>query len=346
MYIYDILILLSLLLSGIYIGRKNKGVLLIYLFLLAFLAIFRDISIGTDTKSYNYIFDLSKLDSSVVYDLGEYLFGFITVFCSKYFNFTVYFCIIYITYLYSIGYFIKENSPDYMLSIFIFITCGFYTQSFNAIRQFWALGVSLVGIINLIRGNNKTYFICLFISFFIHQSSIILLLLYVIRRLKIPIKVQVATVITTFIIGFFFASVLNASFEMLSSYVGRFQSYLLQGSSQGEARSLVSNLGLNCMFLATLVFANQDGRDSLWMKMYFISIVIFNLMSSFGFIIRINEYFAVSQIVIIPIVLYQIKNIVYRIGYFMLLLIYALSRFYIRTLHTDEIYPYILNFSL
>lgn len=342
MFIYTVLILLCLLVSVINGLKNNKTILYSLLIIMLFLAVFRDSSIGTDTEVYIDIFNYSKNIKGGLFESGEYIFGYITYFCSKYLNLICYYIIIYGTYLFAIGCFVKKFSTNWGLSIFIFITCGFYTQSFNIMRQFWALGVSLIGVHYLLNKQSAKFWLYLIISTFIHGSASILSILYFIRNIEIKKYIQFLIVAASFILGYFLATILSPCFEVLSVYVGRFENYLLVGPSE-DTRNIISNIGLNIIFLFTLYFASHQYKNSVMLKMYFISIVIFNLFSTFGFIIRLNEYFAIAQIVVLPYVLSNINKTIFKVVYAILLLGYCLARFYMRTLNVDDIYPYMLS---
>ena len=342
MFVYTALILLCLLFSLINGLKNNKFILYPLLIIMLFLAVFRDSSIGTDTEAYIDLFNYSKNIKGGLFESGEYLFGYITYFCSNYLNLTCYYTIIYGIYLFAVGCFIKNFSTNWGLSIFIFITCGFYTQSFNIMRQFWALGVSLIGVYYLINKQPSKFWLYLIISTFIHGSAAILSILFFIRNIEFKKNIQCLIVTISFILGYFLAPILSPYFELLSVYTGRFEHYLLVGPSE-DARNIISNIGLNIMFLFTLYYANQQYKNSVVLKMYFISIVVFNLFATFGFIIRLNEYFAIAQIVVLPYVLSSIRKTISKVVYVTLLLGYCLARFYMRTLNVDDIYPYILS---
>src|SRR5699024_4136694 len=132
--------------------NKKQNNLFIYLsgLLLWGVAGFRGPHVGTDTSNYLGIYDFSKNISMERLIEGEYDVekGFILmnkviglVFENRY-------SIIPVSSLFiivGILYFIKINSSDLFMSVYLFITLNYFSASMNIVRQFIAIAIFFIG---------------------------------------------------------------------------------------------------------------------------------------------------------------------------------------------------------
>lgn len=343
MNIYEYLIYFCLICSLLPL-RNNKLILLCTTLLLIIIASIRDISVGTDTIAYFNIFSTINHPHSIysLYDKTEYLFVLWNKFCYSTLNYDLYLISVYTLIISLFCYVIYKCSTIRMLSLFLLVTLGYYTGSFNIMRQYVAMAIMLYGMttLNDTTSNKPSYkfWILLLIAFFIHHSSIICAIFYFINKITFNKKLIITTVVASFILGFFFSNLVSQYIAQFTDIAGDYTAYLV--AYNDEARNLLANLGINCMFLVTIFLSRQKTDSSIFMKSYFLYIVMFNLLGSMGFLGRIYWYCATSQIIIIPNVLDATKKNSYKIMYTTLIIIYAISIFYMLTLKLDEILPY------
>ena len=147
---------LLLLIINIWIFLENKSIgrkaFWVPFILLVGFASIRNYSVGTDSIEYTYNF-LNNLDP--VYfvfneniEYGYQLLSYIIL------NFTHnYFWLFFVSSIIVVGsylYIFKKISKDYLLSVYIFITFGFYTFYFNGLRQGLAMAITIWAIPYLI----------------------------------------------------------------------------------------------------------------------------------------------------------------------------------------------------
>lgn len=347
MNIYEILAFSSFALSLIKKIRRNEALFFVFIFILIIVASFRGLSVATDTENYYNYF---------LYGPGyhgmastEFIFEFWTNIFRKNFGYDAFMLFTYFIIILFVGLVIRNRSPLFFFSLFLYIACGFYTESFNTMRQALATAIMFYALNSLEKDDNIfKYIVWLIFAFFIHSASLICVLLLFLKNIRINWRVSSIIVIISFIVGFFMSSMLKDYYKIIGEVLGsidgglgRFDVYL-NFDSGDEKRNLLSNLGVNIMFLFTLFFANDKIRQSYFFKAYFISIIIFNAVGSMYYLTRLSGYFSIAQIVVIPIVMKELKGKFNRFSYYTLVCAYCFSVLYLKTIN-PFILPYVMR---
>ena len=341
MNIYEVLVY-SILIAFLLFSRKTteKKLLNIFVVVLIIIAAFRGLYIGTDTQSYYYTFMHDEKSIDLLFDSWG-------MFCHKWLNYDWY---MFLTYSYIIGmftYLSMKKSPLALFSLFIFVSCEFYLASFNAFRQYISAATIFL-IIYILDSNleNKRKIIYATIlviaNTFIHHSSLVVLLLFILLPFKINKSIQSISVIASFLIGFFFTSYLMPYFNVLAPFLGDLGSYLTRDIEDGS-RNLISNLGLNIVFLITLFLANENTRQTVFFKSYFLSVIIFNIVGNFHLLTRLTDNFALSQMIVFPVVYSTTKNKLLRYSFLLTIILYCLARFYMKGISNPDVLPYYMR---
>lgn len=277
------------------------------------LSSFRNLSVGYDTISY-YGYYLDKLNCPQL-DNFEPLFELI-------YNFVIFFkqpfsCFLFICSLITILSFLnfyKTYSVSPLLSLFLFVSLGFWGNTFNAVRQYLALSVFLFSIKYIINGNIFKYFICFIIAFNFHYSAIIMIPLYFIRLFKLSWKSILVCTILSFLCVF--------SIEPLTSLLVRItgKDYAGMYISNPNFYSNISPyyisyaIGLICVFFflnkskkkyRTLYPKTADIYELFLSLFFFQTIIRFSASFSpyFSLINRFSIFFFFSITILIPMYL-------------------------------------------
>ena len=346
MSIYELLAIMALLLAFLkdYI-RNSRLLAAFFILILTIVAAIRDLSVGTDTDGYYDAFISATTVDSLRTSADEPLFALYTYLCQQYLNYDWFMLINYGIMILSFLWVAFKKSTNLPLSVFIFITCGFYLGSFNGMREYIATAITFVALYVLeseIEKKNRLFFLLTIIATLIHNTGLLVLLVYFIRNRDIPNRIQLTIVVSSFIIGFFLSDYFWSFIPSFVSDVGRLGKYLEYEEGSG-GRTLITNLGVNIMFLFIMYLMDKDRQRSVFYKAYFVSMIIFNLVGSMNVLTRITNNLAIAQIVIIPIVLSQTKIPIFKYGLLILVLAYSISRFYLRELSNPDILPYIIR---
>lgn len=206
-FIYYIVIFLIFILRLLFNGKKyNKVYLFCCLIVLLSVSSLRGYSVGGDLYYYLPLFEeISKYSSDqlintydkygVVFKTFFYICSFITshpsffLFCESCFVLLIIFK------------FIRQTSHNYMLSLFLFVTFGFYTNTFNSIRSSFALCLAVLGVLYIIKDKRKLAFLMFLIAFEIHKTIAPIFLLLLLKNYHLTLKQITIAIVTSFAIS-------------------------------------------------------------------------------------------------------------------------------------------------
>jgi hypothetical protein len=219
-----------------YKTKKTASLPSIFVFLsfslLVLFAGLRDVQVGTDTADYvngfrniAYAENLRyKFTSST--EIGFLIFQkIILIFSSKYYALLIGIAALSLAAVFKS---IKTNSSLSYVSLFVYITLGYYTFFFNGARQGIAMSIYLLSFGALIRGDLLRYCFWVILAAFFHQTVLIALPVYFIVRRKF----SVATVFLLIILSV----AVYLSFNILISYGSTLENrYALFGTSNNNS---------------------------------------------------------------------------------------------------------------
>jgi len=306
---------ISLMITSYYI-RNDFFYYLAFLLLTLFAGL--RVDVGVDFESYDQMFSLIRMDAA------PFSFEPLNILIINIINFLdLGNQFIFIAYSFFIMtgviFFIKKLSPLKELSLLIFMMIGiFYLSTFNGIRQWAAISMSLFAITRLLE---KKYFqtgFALVSAILFHLSAIILLLLPLLL-VRWRLKHVVAAIIVCLLFSNIFLYAIQNSQYFLYLDAIRFDQtgniffiffylvflllslilfkYFSHSSNLSRTQVLLLNMNLASLFVLLL---------GVVMEIDFLTLM------------RVNSYFQVQLIVLIPMLLIEIRNCYLRvIGFFL-----------------------------
>lgn len=158
-------------------------------------------SVGSDWLLYKNIY-LTQL-YPLRFDVGyKYMMKiFYSIFKSNYFWFTLFNSIVTIGLISSN---IKKQSKNFYLSLFFFIVLGFYTKSYNIMKQMFAVALTFYASKYLVNRNMIRYICCIIFASFFHKTALIMIPFYWLSNVRLNKKLIFVSVLSTFIafVGF------------------------------------------------------------------------------------------------------------------------------------------------
>ena len=365
MLIYIFLILIIAILCFLsFLKKLNKKVVNISYYIL-FIVIFllsamRNRGVGVDTNSYcNYY---EKIDSySSIFNTGfEVGFAILvkTLHCfSK--NSQLLIIVSSTLTIFSMMYFIKTNSSNWLLSLLIFILYNCWFCYLNIMRQAIAISFILLGYNNLKKNKfkNDLYFllVVLFACAF-HKAAIIAILLPFIRKFKITKNRLVLTGIT----GLLLFLIAGPLFKLLVILLPKYNVYSNSLYAQSNYFGVLLKLLLSSCILCFSFYYFSDNQFkfikvshvqnnhlisnpelNLQFNCYNMYNLILYLSLSMVVFERLSFYFMIFAVVLIPNIFGRIRNKTKQqlIIVFSIFLIYFLSISIIRP-NWDGCIPY------
>lgn len=317
MSIYILNIIIILFISIIMILKIDKNmkdilVLISGLFPLTITSMIRAYNVGVDTNSYiihyerikNIQFkDISKYDMEILYVL---LNKVITLLGDNKQLIIICTTLIIMALLYK---FIKNNSNNVWMSVFLFLCLDFYFVSFNLIRQFIAIMIVANSFKYIKQEKIFKFIFCIFIATLFHSSALVCVPIYFFKDIEINFKNISLFSIISGCLFFMNDLLIKILIKIFPSYYHYLNSSYFNGNTGSGVRGIIVYGGI-LTFVTLILIKFREKRKDINCMYYclFIAFVIAILGKNFLLISRIMYYFAIFVIIIIPNCLCYIKQ--------------------------------------
>lgn len=335
--------ILFLVCAWIFIEKKalNRKAIWVPASILIVFATIRDYTVGTDTHTYTKPFRFFSgieyyiLDPEVEYGYQALVYVLLKL------GFTEYYVLFFVTSLIVVFarlLFIKRFSPDYLLSVYMFITLSIYTAYFNTLRQGIAISIVMCSLKFLIDKRFWPYCFIIILAGLFHISAIVMIPIYFIVHLKLDVVPKC--------IGIFSASLMGSSIliSILSADSRRYGGYAENAENAGGYLIFIFYivLGLFAYFFSgNLRKVNKE--YNIFEQMYLIGIAlvipILMLGTNPAGPQRVFDYFSFLIIILLPYALKRFNSLALNLSVYMVFFIY----FIFTTKKIYEIFPYVLN---
>ncbi|WP_411686487.1 EpsG family protein [Acinetobacter pseudolwoffii] len=298
---YLFILLAVVLLLGALIRPRNQSIYLLcsYLILL-FLSAFRDISVGTDTESYENIFYqiVSNNDYLLSIEPGWIFLNKAVDYMG--FDFRGILVISSFLTLSLIFLTVKKYSFNPMFSIALFYLLYFYFISFNISRQLLAVSIVLISTVLILNNKKISSFCLILLASFFHQSALIALILYFYIFISNKKPFIITGIIVSMIFGIFGANIITqvVGYTEYSYYIENYEN----NSVLGKTFLLI----LFNMFFIYLTLCLKEYSNEF--KIFYIFILILNMTILIPFGSRFVLYFSIYQILFFPYFINKISG--------------------------------------
>ena len=255
---------------------------------------FRSVTFIGDTSNYAIRYNLGE---EYFYEYmsegkGEPLYSYLNIICLRYGIPFQYIIIVFslITSLFTLWAISRTSKKDIMWGLAIYILLTFYMYSYNASRQMLSASILLCGYTFLKENKYIIYIIMVIIATAFHGTSyiaIIVILLQYFRKLKIPTWLVIVFVAVSFIIG---------SLNLLIPYTSLVGKYGSSGLELTRSGFHINLLLYSIFFLYCYVETKE--KEDLYLKIYFIGIILMNIFSYSVVTMRIAYMFTPIQILL------------------------------------------------
>ena len=201
-----------------------------------------------------------------------------------------------------------EQTDDFAMAFFLFMTLGIYFRTFNTVRYYFVLAITLYSFRYVLRKEYGKFILLIVLAAFFHKSVLVVIPIYFIANL--PWKKWYAVVLTVGAVGMviFQDFIMKIALELYPSYKDTIYLETESGLS-GNLMTLV-----RCF--AILVFAflcyqenwKEKEESRFYFKLNFLAILLYLCGSFLPLVGRIGYYLITSHILFVPAVLGSIKN--------------------------------------
>lgn len=202
-------------------------------------------------------------------------------------------------------FFIKKFSNNYLMSLFLYISFGFYTNTFNSVRASLALGIGLFMMGLVIERKLWAFLLCFAAAVEIHLTFGLFALLYPLYWKKITVKYLCVSIGTCFVLSQM-ASLWGRLAGMAMSYDEGAYSNITQSS--GGYTLLALMIAITFVFY----FVNRkslEGESQLFMHCLTIACWVLCFATCFTVMTRIAMFFYIVMVVAFPLIINNLKNV-------------------------------------
>lgn len=213
--LYGIILFISLT-SQLSVNKKFYFITCILI--LTFMSAFRGPAIGNDTHEYIRIFEQidDEYSEHTRYEKGYLWLNLLLQYISD--NYQILFIVSSIFIYFSVGRFIWKYSSYPLLSVILFLSYGFYSFTFTAIRQGIALAILLFSFDYILKGQFWKFLLLIIISTMFHSTAALFIIAYFARYLKPSLKTFLIFAICAIIGLWIFSSLLDYAFRLFPVY--------------------------------------------------------------------------------------------------------------------------------
>ncbi|MCT4599401.1 MAG: EpsG family protein [Marinifilaceae bacterium] len=295
----------------------------------------RSIDVGTDTITYFNIFEDIRISGSSYIEPMWLLINKFVLFFNG--DFTSLMLLVSFLTIYPLGLYLRKESENPNLSLFLYYSLCFYGMAFNISRQILATSFIFIAYYYLSKNKRIKYTLMVIFASLFHLSSIFALFVYLFNKIKLTTK----KIYLLLVFSMFFGTFLIND-KVIRIIAGKYANYIL--TSEGYRTSLiipiVLTLILNCLFIFLYLTSENKIKVTLWFKVYFLSVIVNNMSYTLILGSRLLIFFSISQIIYFVSFIYN-NRIKQKYISFSVILLYSLVLF-LRMILTNggEIVPY------
>ena len=201
-----------------------------------------------------------------------------------------------------------EQTENFAMAFFLFMTLGLYFRTFNTVRYYFALAIALYSYRYVLKKEYVKFVLLIAVTALFHKSVLVVIPLYLIANYtwkKWQIAVMGMGAVGLVIFQDF---VMKIALELYPSYKNTI--YLENGEGVlGNVLSIGRCVAVLILALLCYKEALEDNKaNQFYFKLNLISIVLYICASFLPLVGRIVYYLMSSHILFIPSILGQIKN--------------------------------------
>lgn len=340
MVIYIVLVIFLLLLSQ----YRYAGIAFSFVVLFIVSALRAD-SVGRDHLTFKLAFLYEISDYRIADLLKKYEIGWMAVnlFVKDYFNdFQVVVAIAAMLTLYPIYLTMKKMSLHMGFAVLLYFLLFYYCLSFSLIRQFIAISFFVLAVYYFEKNNMVKFIITIICAAMFHYSAFaMILMLLVLRPFSFSYKFVMTCLILSFLIGFSgITDKLRYLIELLP--FEKYAHYVDYNADESINRFNVYLFLVPKNIMCLLLYKYMPRKSNpMFMKIFFIGMLLSNLFISISLVSRIVLYFTIFEVFLLPNMVYLQENQRLRMTLRLIVLGYGLVYFayYVAT-NRGEVIPY------
>ncbi len=293
------------------------------------------IAVGNDYWGYREQFKLIMQNRHVSYEWG---FNLVVWVIQTIFGYDKYLPVFGFFSIITAVFFVKslyDQAEWFVMSIFLFMTSGYYFSSLNSVRYYFALAVAMYAMKYVLRKQYGVFVAWIIFTAFFHKSVLIVIPVYLLAEWLAEHKINKYLYVCA---GAFLASMLVCR-DFYRKIIFLFYPYY-EGSAFDKVDFSVTNIArciavlvLCLLFYKTAIKENSQNRFYFFLSLG--GLVVYTFGSFIPEVTRIGYYMTIAHIFLIPGVLKRIENKKWRI-FWMVGVVVAFVGYFALFLHTAK----------
>ena len=211
----------------------------------------------------------------------------------------------------TIGIFLKtlyEQADNFSLSFFLFMTLGIYFRSFNTVRYYFVLAITLYSFRYVFRREYGKFILLIGLSAFFHKSVLVVIPIYFIAHMAW--KKWHMAVLAVGAIGMLLCQdlIMKIALELYPSY----KDTIFLQTETGLGGNLMSVLRCVAVLVLAVLCYKDDWKEAVenrfYFKLNFLAILLYLCGSFLPLVGRFGYYLMTSHVLFIPAILGSIKK--------------------------------------
>ena len=316
---------LSIIHAGNITGKKTEHLaLIISCLILWFFMAMRNVTVGVDTKNYSYVFTqfaeipLRKIFSAVTYATSSRTWSFdfepgyrivnklVSYISDSSQAITIFNSTVIIVLLYCL---IQHNSPNYMLSIWLYITMGIFQTEMNVTRNAIAILIVYNAISFIHKKEFGKYLLMCLIAASFHTAALVFIPIYWLIKFRINIKKVIIIIGAACFVGIVFPVVSPYIRMILPDGLDKY----FEGNNEKLQSLMVGMMNTAVFVLGYMMLYRVERKKvvmnySVGVMMLVMNLCFFGLNIGLGYASRMAALFGPYIIIFIPQVLSLIES--------------------------------------
>ena len=206
----------------------------------------------------------------------------------------------------------RDQAVSFAFSLYLLMTGGYYFNSLNSVRYYFALALALFSMKYVLRGEYGKFVLWILAGAFIHKSVLLVIPVYPVARFLAAAKLKKRY----YVLGGILAASLIFCQDLYREIIFYFYPFYRDSEFDRGQLSYVNILKCICVLLLCLICYRESIKDNLVNRFYFFlnlfGLVVYCCGSFIPEVSRVGYYMIISQVFLLPKLLAEMKNKVLR----------------------------------
>ena len=306
---------------------------LLSVFLILFALSACRLNVGNDYAKYVEFMHLVNCDAYVPTEIGFNLLVKLIYGLSGFENYLLVFAVYAFVTVLVFLLAIYEQSDDFPLAFFLFMSLGYYFQTFSTVRYYLALALAFYSMKFVLRRQWIRFVVLILLGSAFHKSLVVVIPLYLLATL--PWKKWQLAIGALFCTTFLFGQDFYLKVVVFLYPTYKDTEYLEGGTSYINILRCIAVLVFAVIVLCMQNGADKEHKENVWedrrFRFYFYlnlgALVLYVFCSFLPIISRIGYYLTISHILFLPMLLGKVENERWRRMFRLVILVAAILYF-------------------